>query len=157
MNPFRFDCRRSCPRNHTNKSKEMSREKSFALLGSFARKFFICVYSPGSLACSVYPPGRAKTFGVVPRLRDEGGCSFVVKNNWRFKFAEARQRFRLTPIEKRVAVFVLAAVVLGLATKCYRDTHFSPTPATGKIEQASSVRTKTKRVSPKPTRELGDR
>ncbi len=88
----------------------------------------------------------------------EGGCSFVVKNNWRFKFGEARQRFRLTPTEKRVAVFVLAAVVLGLATKCYRDTHFSPTPATSKIEQANSVRTtKAKRVSPKPTRELSDR
>jgi hypothetical protein len=48
--------------------------------------------------------------------------------------------------------------VLGLATKCYRDTHFSRTPATSKIEQASSVRTtKAKRVSPKPTRELSDR
>jgi hypothetical protein len=80
----------------------------------------------------------------------EGGCSFVVKNNWRFKFGEARQRFRLTPTEKRVAVFVLAAVVLGLATKCYRDTHFSPTPATWKTEQASSIRTtKAKRISPK--------
>jgi len=81
----------------------------------------------------------------------------VVKNNWRFKFGEARQRFRLTPVEKRVAVFVLAAVVLGLARKCYRDAQFSPTPATGKIEQPSSVRTKAKRVSPKPTRELSDR
>ena len=48
MNLFRFDCRRSCPRNHTNRSKEMSREKSFASLRSFARKFFICVYSPAS-------------------------------------------------------------------------------------------------------------
>ena len=81
----------------------------------------------------------------------------MVKNNWRFKFAEARQRFRLTPTEKRVTVFVLAAIVLGLTTKCYRDAHFSPTPATGKIEQASSVRTKAKRVSPKPTRESSDR
>jgi hypothetical protein len=26
-------------------------------------------------------------------------------------------------MEKRVAVFVLAAFVLGLVTKCYRDTH----------------------------------
>jgi hypothetical protein len=105
----------------------------------------------------------AKTFGVSPwfavALRGggsyEGGCSFVVKKNWRFKFGETRQRFRLTPTEKRVAVFILAAVVLGLATKCYRDTHFSPTPATGKIEQASSVRTtKAKR---KPTAKLSDR
>jgi hypothetical protein len=41
----------------------------------------------------------------------------------RFRFDEVRQRFRLTPTEKRVAAFVLAAFVLGLATKCYRDTH----------------------------------
>ncbi len=92
------------------------------------------------------------------RLRGAGLRSFVLKNNWRFKFGEARQRFRLTPTEKRVAVFVLAAVVLGLATKCYRDTHFSPTPATWKIEQGRSVRTtKAKRVSPEPTRDVSDR
>src|SRR5947199_1804327 len=88
----------------------------------------------------------------------ERGASSVVKNNWRFKFGEARQRFRLTPTEKRVAVFVLAAVVLGLATKCYRYAHFSSTPATWKIEQASSVRTtKAKRISPKATTELSNR
>jgi hypothetical protein len=40
-----------------------------------------------------------------------------------FRFDEVRQRFRLTLTEKRVAVFVLATFVLGLATKCYRDTH----------------------------------
>ena len=97
-------------------------------------------------------------FACLAVVSCEGGCLFVVKNNWRFKFGEARQRFRLPPTEKRVAVFVLAAVVLGLATKCYRDTHFSPTPATSKIEQANSVRTtKAKRVSPKPTGELSDR
>src|SRR5205814_3248982 len=50
-------------------------------------------------------------------------CPFVAKRSWRFKFNEVRQRFRLTPTEKRVAVFVLAAFVLGLGTKCYRDTH----------------------------------
>jgi len=82
----------------------------------------------------------------------------VVKNNWRFKFAEARQRFRLTPTEKRVAVFVLAALVLGIATKWYRDAQSSPYPGDMKIEQASSVRTtKAKRVSSKPTTELSDR
>ena len=43
----------------------------------------------------------------------------MVKKNWRFKLVEVRQRFRLTPMEKRVAVFVLAAFVLGLITKCY--------------------------------------
>jgi hypothetical protein len=45
-----------------------------------------------------------------------------LKKPLRFRFDEVRQRFRLTPTEKRVAVFVLAAFVLGLATKCYRDT-----------------------------------
>src|SRR6266513_309792 len=39
------------------------------------------------------------------------------------------QRFRLTPTEQRVAVFVLAAFALGLATKCYRDAHPSPVPS----------------------------
>src|SRR4029077_19233180 len=53
-------------------------------------------------------------------------CSFVIKKSWRFKFDEVRQRFRLTPTEKRVVIFVLAAFVLGLITKCYRDAHPSP-------------------------------
>ena len=60
----------------------------------------------------------------------------MVKNNWRFKFAEARQRFRLTPTEKRVAVFVLAALVLGIATKWYRDAQSSPYP--GDMENRTS-------------------
>ena len=46
----------------------------------------------------------------------------------RFKLDELRQRFRLTQTEKRVAVFVAAAFMLGLVTKCYRDAHPSPTP-----------------------------
>jgi hypothetical protein len=53
---------------------------------------------------------------------------FVVKKNLHFKFDEVRQRFRLTPTERRVVVFVAAAFVLGLVTKCYRDAHPSPTP-----------------------------
>jgi hypothetical protein len=53
---------------------------------------------------------------------------FVVKKSRRFKFDEVRQRFRLTPTERRVALFVAAAFVLGLVTKCYRDAHPSPTP-----------------------------
>src|SRR5256885_3414554 len=52
----------------------------------------------------------------------------VVKKSRRFKFDEVRQRFRLTPTEGRVVVFVAAAFVLGLITKCYRDGHSSPTP-----------------------------
>ena len=45
----------------------------------------------------------------------------MVKKNRRFKFDEIRQRFRLTPTERRVGLFVAAAFVLGLITKCYRD------------------------------------
>jgi hypothetical protein len=52
----------------------------------------------------------------------------VVKKSRRFKFDEVRQRFRLTPTERRVALFVAAAFVLGLVTKCYRDAQPSPTP-----------------------------
>jgi hypothetical protein len=56
-------------------------------------------------------------------------CSLVVAKRWRFKLDQARQRFRLTSTEKRVIAFVLAAFVLGLVTKCYRDAHPSPAPA----------------------------
>src|SRR4249920_1485044 len=52
----------------------------------------------------------------------------MVKKSRRFKFDEVRQRFRLTPTERRVALFVVAAFVLGLVTKCYRDAHPSPIP-----------------------------
>src|SRR6188508_1873713 len=55
-------------------------------------------------------------------------CPFVTKKSRRFKFDEVRQRFRLTPTERRVVVFVAAAFVLGLITKCYREAHPSPTP-----------------------------
>ena len=64
-----------------------------------------------------------------PRRSIAKGSSLVVAKGWRFKLNEARQRFRLTSTEKRVIVFVLAAFVLGLATKCYRDAHSSPAPA----------------------------
>jgi hypothetical protein len=69
-----------------------------------------------------------------------------------------RQKFRLTPMEKRVAVFVLAAFVLGLTTKCYRDARSSPPPAARKMEEANSIRTtKAKRAFPKPSKESSDR
>ena len=44
----------------------------------------------------------------------------------RWTWAELRHRFVLTPEEKRVVAFVLAALLLGLGTKCYRDTHPQP-------------------------------
>jgi hypothetical protein len=47
----------------------------------------------------------------------------LVKKNRRFNFEEVRQRFRLTPTERRVSVFIVAAFTLGLVTKCYRDAH----------------------------------
>jgi hypothetical protein len=59
-----------------------------------------------------------------------------LKKRWGSKFDQARQRLLLTPTEKRVVVFVLAAFVLGLGTKCYRDAHPSPSS-----------------LAPKPTRE----
>jgi hypothetical protein len=46
-----------------------------------------------------------------------------LKKRWRSKFDQARQRLLLTPTEKRVVVFILAAFALGLGTKCYRDAH----------------------------------
>ncbi|PYJ02693.1 MAG: hypothetical protein DMF00_00825 [Verrucomicrobia bacterium] len=47
----------------------------------------------------------------------------MVRKTRRFKFDEVRQRFRLTPVEKRVALFIIAAFALGLVTKCYRHPH----------------------------------
>jgi hypothetical protein len=62
------------------------------------------------------------------RSRKNFAKVFVVKKSRRFKFDEVRQRFRLTPTERRVVVFVASAFVLGLITKCYRDAQPSPTP-----------------------------
>jgi hypothetical protein len=44
----------------------------------------------------------------------------------RWSWEELRHKLVLTPEEKRVIIFVIAALVLGLATKCYRDTHPQP-------------------------------
>jgi hypothetical protein len=48
----------------------------------------------------------------------------------RWSWDELRHRFVLTPEEKRVIAFVIAALLLGLATKCYRDEHPQPPPTT---------------------------
>jgi hypothetical protein len=45
-----------------------------------------------------------------------------LKTRRRFKFNQARQKFILTPAEKRVVIFVLTAFLLGLGTKCYRES-----------------------------------
>jgi hypothetical protein len=41
----------------------------------------------------------------------------------RWKWDELKHRLVLTPEEKRVVSFVVAAFILGLGTKCYRDHH----------------------------------
>jgi hypothetical protein len=61
----------------------------------------------------------------------------LAKKTWRFKFDEVRQRFRLTPVERRVAIFIIAAFVLGLITKCYRDAHPQMPVPSGKAYSAS--------------------
>jgi hypothetical protein len=54
----------------------------------------------------------------------------------RWTWAELRHRFVLTSEEKRVICFVIAALLLGLGTKCYRDKH----PQTSiKIEKKHSA------------------
>jgi hypothetical protein len=44
----------------------------------------------------------------------------------RWSWDELRHRFVLTPEEKRVMSFVIAALLLGLATKCYREAQPQP-------------------------------
>jgi hypothetical protein len=44
----------------------------------------------------------------------------------RWTWAELRHRFVLTPEEKRVITFLIAALLLGVGTKCYRDLHRQP-------------------------------
>jgi hypothetical protein len=50
----------------------------------------------------------------------------------RWNWDELRNRLVLTPEEKRVISFVIAALLLGLGTKCYRDTHPQTPPAIDK-------------------------
>jgi hypothetical protein len=71
-------------------------------------------------------------------------------------WAELRHKFVLTPEEKRVIGFVIAAFLLGLVTKCYRDSR-PLTPA--KIEKKHALRdsfsatdTAGFRAASKPTR-----
>ena len=49
-----------------------------------------------------------------------------MKFSERWNWDELRHKLVLTPEEKRVIGFVLAALVLGLGTKCYRDTDPRP-------------------------------
>jgi hypothetical protein len=60
------------------------------------------------------------------------------KVGWRKSLEPLRQRLILTREEKRVIIFLMAALALGFATKCYRDAH-PPRPAV-KIEKQHSRR-----------------
>ena len=56
------------------------------------------------------------------------------------KLDQAREMFRLTSAEKRVAVFVLAAFLVGVVTKCYRDAHAYPVSPLPKATTSSRAR-----------------
>jgi hypothetical protein len=60
----------------------------------------------------------------------------------RWTWDELRHKFVLTPEEKRVITFVIAAFLLGLGTECYRETHPRPPPS---IDQKHSAGRKTQR------------
>ena len=60
------------------------------------------------------------------------------KTNWRSRLDRLRQRFVLTPHEQRVVGFVVAAFLLGLFTKQYRETHHPTVPASTKTKPATT-------------------
>lgn len=65
-----------------------------------------------------------------------------------------RQIFVLTPDEKRTVAFVMCALVLGIATKHYRETHPQPVrPMTVEEQRAAKKASRSHHVSslPKPT------
>ena len=53
---------------------------------------------------------------------------------------DRRQLFVLTPEEKSTVCFVLAALVLGVAAKHYRQTHSTPPAKTAIVETAKTTR-----------------
>jgi hypothetical protein len=52
---------------------------------------------------------------------------------------DRRHIFVLTPEEKSTVCFVLAALVLGVTVKRYRDTHATPPAKTGIVETARTA------------------
>ena len=60
------------------------------------------------------------------------------------------QTFRLTPTEIRVALFVIAAFMLGLITKCYRDSHPVRTPIQTDSGTITSMSRSTSRKASQP-------
>lgn len=62
-----------------------------------------------------------------------------------------RQIFVLTPEEKKTIAFVLCALVLGIATKHYRDKHPQPPRTlTPKEQRAAKKTARLHHVSPSP-------
>ena len=61
------------------------------------------------------------------------------KTNWHSRLDRVRQRFVLTPHEKQVVAFIVAAFLLGLFTKHYRDTHPIAVPASTKAKPAKTI------------------
>jgi hypothetical protein len=72
------------------------------------------------------------------RFRRDKRNKLRIEEALALKLDKARQRFRLTSAEKRVVVFILAAFVLGLFTKCYRDAHPSPPLSQSDSRQGST-------------------
>src|SRR5262249_46812992 len=94
-----------------------------------------------------HPAPRKATARQRTTRRKNSAYPFVFQRSRGLKFDEVRQRFRLTSTERRVAVFVAAAFLLGLITKCYRDAHPSPTPVqthSGRSEPSVLSRAKPK-------------
>src|SRR5207302_11480781 len=65
---------------------------------------------------------------------------------------ELRQRLVFTPEEKRVIAFVIAALLLGLGTKCYRDKHPHPTAYADPQHPSRKVTAPLDSPTPKPRR-----
>jgi len=76
----------------------------------------------------------------------------LLQSSWRVQ-DELVHRFVFTPEEKRVLIFILAAFVLGLATKQYRDTHPAITSQKAAHKSASLASAQSGRSIPRnPTR-----
>jgi hypothetical protein len=63
-----------------------------------------------------------------------------------------RQRIVLTPEEKRVLCFVLAAFFLGVTVKHYRETHSEPSVSTKAPDRATALPSPTQRKAEKKQR-----
>jgi hypothetical protein len=71
------------------------------------------------------------------------------------KEMRSRQIFVLTPEEKKTIAFALCALVLGIATKHYRDTHPQPPrDLTPKEQRTARKAAHVHPVSPSPIRTI---